>query len=85
MADFPNRNKQRVRQNEETEEYVLNERIRQNLEKELNEVEMSNMPDIEFKVMVIKSLPGLEKREEDLQQRNSKYKKEPTRDEELNN
>lgn len=46
---------------------------------------MSNMPDTEFKVMVIKTLTGLEKRVEYLQQRNRKYKKEPTRDEEFNN
>ena len=34
--------------------------------RELNEAEISNVPDREFKIMVIKALIGLEKREEDL-------------------
>ena len=34
--------------------------------RELNEMALSNMPDREFKVMVIKILTGLEKRVEDI-------------------
>ena len=34
--------------------------------RELNETDISNTPEREFKVMVIKILPGLEKRVEDL-------------------
>ena len=34
--------------------------------RELNEMEINNMPDREFKVMVIKIFSGLEKRAEDL-------------------
>ena len=34
--------------------------------RELNEMEITNMPDREFKVMAIKIHSGLEKREEDL-------------------
>ena len=34
--------------------------------RDLNEMEMSNMPDREFQVIVIKKLSGLEKRVENL-------------------
>ena len=34
--------------------------------RQLNEMEISNMPNKEFKVIVIKRIPGLEKRVEDL-------------------
>jgi len=47
-------------------------------------MEISNKPDREFKVMVIKILTGLEKRLEDLNDtldRDRKHKKEPIRDE----
>lgn len=46
-------------------------------------MEISNKLDTEFKVMIIKVLIRLEKSGESSTKR--KYKKEPTRDEELNN
>ena len=66
-ADFPNTKKQtqRVRQNEETEEYVPSERTGgQNHSKGATQ-NRDNMSDREFKVMVIKILIGLDKRLED--------------------
>lgn len=36
------------------QEYFPNKRRRQNLKKDLNEVEMTYLPDKKFKVMVIK-------------------------------
>lgn len=39
-------------------EYFLNERIRQNLKK-INKIERSNLPNTEFKVMIIKILSEL--------------------------
>ena len=59
--------------------------------REPHEIVKSNMPDKEFKVMVIKILTGLEKRVDDLNETLKKKKdrkhKEPFtfRDEELNN
>ena len=56
--------------------------------KELNETEISNIPNREFKVMVMKILTGCEKRVEDHSEKFNKdirkYKKR-TRDEELIN
>ena len=59
-------------------------------EKVLNEMEISNLPDKEFKVMVIKMLMdlGREWMNIELQQRDRKYKKIPNRShraEEYNN
>ena len=56
--------------------------------RELNEMEITNMPDREFKVMAIKILNGFEKRAEDFSEtlnREIENKKQPIRDEELNN
>lgn len=48
---------QRVKQKEETEQYVPNEITRSNLEKtNLDEMEIRKLPNKEFKVMVIKIL-----------------------------
>jgi len=54
---------------------------------ELNETEISNMPHKEFKVIVIKIVPGLRKEwvNSELQHRDRKYKKESIRAEEFNN
>lgn len=46
------RSKHRITKNEETEKYVPNERTRQNLRKNLNDMEISNLPGEEFRVMV---------------------------------
>ena len=53
--------------------------------RELNEMEVSNIPDREFKVMIIKLLTGLEKRVEDLRPSIKRTYKKTVRDEELNN
>ena len=54
-AVFPDAQKQtqRGKQHEKTEKYVLNEKIEQNLKKDPDR-EISNLPENEFKVMVIK-------------------------------
>ena len=57
--------------------------------RELNQTEVNNMPDGEFKVMVTKMFTGLEKRMEALREtvrshRDRKHKKGPIRDEQLN-
>jgi len=41
-------NKQKIKQNEETEEYAPNERTSQNFRKKTKETEISNLPDKEF-------------------------------------
>lgn len=57
---------QKVKQNKEIEEYAPYERIRQNVRKSLNEMEISNVPDKEFEIMVIKMLTGLERMSNEL-------------------
>ena len=53
--------------------------------RDLNGMEVSNIRDKEFKLVVIKILPGLEKRVEDLSETlNKEIKKEPIRDEHHN-
>ena len=42
----------------------------------LNEMDISNMPDREFKVMIIKALTGLEKKVEDISETKHTDKKE---------
>lgn len=49
------RKKHKVRQSEETKDYVPNKIRRQTLRNRLNEMEISNLPDKLFKVMVIKT------------------------------
>ena len=51
---------QRVKQNGETTENILNKRMINPQEKNLNEMYIRNLPDKEFRVMVIKMLtkPG---------------------------
>ena len=51
-------------------------------EKELNKIEASNLPDTEFKNTGYKDAQGTQW---ELQQRDSKYKKEPVRNKEYNN
>ena len=73
-ADFPNTEKQtqRVRQNEETEEYDPNETIGQNHSKSASWPRDETMPHREFKVMVRKIPNGFEKRVEDTSQSSNK-------------
>ena len=49
-------NRHSNRQNEETEEYVPKEIMEQNHSKDLNKMKISNMPDGDFKVTLIKIL-----------------------------
>ena len=56
--------------------------------RDLSKRNIDNMPDREFKVMAIKILNGFEKRAEDFSEtlnREIENKKQPIRDEELNN
>ena len=56
-ADLPNTEKQtqKIRQNEETKEYAKKQLV-QNSEKEVNQKEISNTSNKEFKIVVIKKL-----------------------------
>ena len=50
------RQTQRGRENEQTKKYISNQRKGESLEKDLTEMEISNLPDKEFKVTVIMML-----------------------------
>ena len=67
IAYLPNTQKQtqRVRQNEETKEYVPKKELVKTLEKEVNETEISNLSNKEFKIMVIRILTELSSRMEE--------------------
>lgn len=54
--------KYRKPKNEEIVEYVTKERIRQASERELNEMEIPNLSDKEFKVIVIMIFTTVERR-----------------------
>lgn len=64
------------RQNEETEEYVPNKSIKQNktkkTERKLNKMEINNLPDKEFKVMIIRMLTELKR---SMDERRENFKK----------
>lgn len=67
------RQTQRDRQNEETEDCVPDQRMWQtSRKKDLNEMELSKLPDKEFKIMILKMLTDLGRRMEEhrIQQRN---------------
>lgn len=78
---------QRVKQNEETENYVSNRRAQWNLRENLNEMVLSNLPDKEFQAMVINILTELGKRmdelsenyNKDIKQENTKQKSQSSR------
>ena len=55
---------QRGRQKEETEKFIPNERTGK--ARDLSKTDISNMPDNEFKAMIIRTLTRLEKRVEDI-------------------
>ena len=79
---FPNtyRQTQRDRQNEKMEEYVPNQRTWQiPRKKDLNEMEISNLRNKEFKIMIITMLTDLRRRMEEHRQIYRKYKKESNR------
>lgn len=52
-------------QNEALEKYVPKQRMRQNLRKILNKIQISNLPDKEFRALVIKMLIKLGRRIEE--------------------
>lgn len=61
MADLPNTEKQtqKVRQNEETKQYAKKQLV-QTSEKAVNQTEVSNTSNKEFKIVVLKILPEWE-------------------------
>ena len=67
IPDFPNTQKQtqRVRQNMEVEEYVQRKGHDKITARNLSELEVSNMPERIFKVVIINIFARLEKRIED--------------------
>lgn len=58
MIYLTHRKKHRVRQNEDTEEYIPKEQDKAS-EKDLKEMEISNLTDKEFRVTLIKFLQNL--------------------------
>ena len=72
------RQTQRDRQSEETEVCVPDQRMWQtSRKKDLNEMEISKLPDKEFKIMILKMLIDLERRMEE--HRENSTKKQTTR------
>ena len=72
------RQTQRDRQNEETEDCVPDQRMWQtSRKKDLNEMELSKLPDKEFKIMILKMLTDLGRRMEE--HRENSTKKQNTR------
>ena len=65
MADLPNTEKQaqKIRQNEETEEYVKKQLVKTS-GKQVNQTEISKTSNKEFKTVVIKILPECKHRME---------------------
>jgi len=57
---------QRLRQKEKTEKYIPMKEKDKITARDLSEMEVNNMSNTEFKVMIIKTLTGLEKRVEDI-------------------
>ena len=55
---------QKDRQNEKAEEFVLDEGTDKTPEKQLNEVEIGNLPEKEFRIMIVKMIQDLGKRME---------------------
>ena len=86
MQLSPNTQKetQRVRQNEEKEKYVQMKEQNKITARDLSEIGISNMPDKEFKVIIIKILIGFEKRVEDISEILNNEIKKTIRNEEQN-
>ena len=55
---------QKDRQDEKAEGYVPDEGTRKNPPKQLNEVEIGNLPEKEFRIMIVKMIQDLGKRME---------------------
>ena len=55
---------QKGRQNEKAEDCVPDEGTRENPRKQLNEVEIGNLPEKEFRIMIVKMIRDLGKRME---------------------
>ena len=51
----------RIKENEETKEYVSNKKQDKHSESDLNKIKTSDIPDREFKTMVKKMLPEIRK------------------------
>ena len=67
------RQTQRDRQNEETEDCVPDQRMWQtSRKKDLNEMEISKLPDKEFKIMILKMLIDLGRRMEEHRENSTK-------------
>ena len=64
MTFLKQKQTQRGRQNEETEKFIPNEKQNKATARDLSKIDTSNMPDREFKTIIIRILTGLEKREE---------------------
>ena len=59
---------QKIYQNEKAESYVPDEGTRKTPEKQLNEVEISNLPGKDFTIMIVKIIQDLGNRKEKMQE-----------------
>ena len=66
MTFLTQRNRHRDLDKMRRQEFVPNERTEQGQARDLSEIGVSNMPDGEFKAMIIRIFTGLEKRVEDI-------------------
>ena len=66
MTFLKQKQTQRGRQNEETEKFIPYEKQNKATARDLSKIDTSNMPDREFKTIIIRILTGLEKRVEEM-------------------
>ena len=59
---------QKIYQNKKAKSYVPDERTRKTPEKQLNEIEISNLPEKEFRIMIVKTIQDLGNRKEKMQE-----------------
>ena len=69
----------KVRENEMAEEYVPDEGQDKTPEEQLSEVEISNLPEKEFRVMIVKMIQDLRKKKKKRTHRTRRYKKSLTK------
>ena len=66
----------KIEKNEEAEEYVKMKEQDRISEKELNKIEISNLPEKEFKIMIIKMITELERRKGETDDHSENFSKE---------
>jgi len=59
---------QKTYQHEKAKSYVPDERTRKTPGKQLNEIEIRNLPEKEFRIMIVKTIQDLGNRKEKMQE-----------------